>query len=143
MVDVFSPEKRSEVMAQIISKDTTPEMLVRRGLHRLGYRFRLHVKKLSGKPDIVLPRYKTVVQVRGCFWHGHDCKDGHIPKSRIEYWERKLKGNIERDRKNDQELRSSGWNVIIVWECHCMTQRGLVKELMRIHNLLESERGAA
>jgi DNA mismatch endonuclease (patch repair protein) len=137
MSDVFSQEKRSKLMSLILSKDTIPEKRIRSGLHRMGYRFRLHDKKLPGRPDIILPKFKTVIQVRGCFWHGHDdCIDGHIPKSRKEYWEPKLMGNINRDRQNDKKLREIGFNVIVVWECQCMTKKGLEAELLRITRLL-------
>ena len=136
MADVFSPEKRSQVMQKIRSKNTKPEIVIRQAIHRLGYRFRLHDKSLPGNPDIIMPKYHTVIQVRGCFWHGHDCKDGHIPKSRKEYWEPKIRATIERDEKNDHKLRKDGWKLIIVWECQCMTKDSLTNELMRIANLL-------
>ena len=126
-------------MAKIRSKDTGPEMRIRRGLHRIGYRYKLHDKKLPGKPDIVLPRYRTVIQVRGCFWHGHDCINGHIPKTRKIYWEPKLKRNIERDIENDRKLEALGWKVIVVWECHCMTHKGLENELEKITAILGNE----
>jgi len=137
MADVFSKKKRSEVMSKIRSKDTKPEMQIRKGLHALGFRYRLHDKKLPGKPDIVLPRFKTAIQVRGCFWHGHDCIDGHIPKTRKEYWEPKLKANAARDKKNDQRLKEMGWHLIVVWECQCMSNKTLNKQLSRIINLLQ------
>ena len=136
MADVFSPEKRSQVMKQIQSKDTKPEMLIRKGIHRLGYRFKLHDKSLPGKPDMVLPRYRTAIQVRGCFWHGHTCNDGHIPKSRQDYWKPKLEANKKRDSNNDRLLKEMGWKVIVVWECHCSTKQGLENELRRIDNEL-------
>jgi DNA mismatch endonuclease (patch repair protein) len=116
--DVFTPEKRSEVMSLIRGKDTKPELAVRSILHRMGYRFRLHRKNLPGKPDIVLPRYRTVVFVHGCFWHQHDgCPDGHPPKSRKEFWLKKLDGNKARDKRNLAALSEAGWRVIVIWEC--------------------------
>jgi DNA mismatch endonuclease, patch repair protein len=132
MPDVFSPSKRSQVMALIRSGDTKPELAIRQVLHRLGYRYRLHDKGLPGRPDLVLPRYRTVVQVRGCFWHGHTCHDGHLPKSRHEYWVPKLAGNVRRDRRNDRALRRMGWNVVGVWECQCMSKGKLAVQVKRI-----------
>lgn len=132
MTDVFGSNKRSEVMRKIKSKDTKPEIRIRKALHRLGFRFRLHKKELPGKPDIVLPKFRTVIQVRGCFWHGHDCLKSSLPKSNQEYWIPKLKANKERDHRNDRLLKDMGWNVIVVWECQCMTAEGLQHEIKRI-----------
>lgn len=108
---------RSAIMSRIRSKDTKPEMLVRKALHRLGFRFRLHVRELPGKPDIVLPKYQTVIQVKGCFWHGHTCIDGRLPKSNRDYWVPKLLRNRMRDISNDRKLRRLGWSVRNLWEC--------------------------
>lgn len=139
MTDVFSKERRSEIMSHIGSKNTKPEILIRKALHHSGYRFRLHVKTLPGKPDIVLPKYRTAIQVRGCFWHGHDCIDGHLPKSNKEYWEPKLLKTKRRDRTNDRALRLEGWSVIIVWECRIQTEKGLAKQVDRICQLLQNK----
>jgi DNA mismatch endonuclease, patch repair protein len=109
---------RSALMSRIRSKDTKPEMLVRRALHRLGFRFRLHVRTLPGRPDIVLTKHHTIIQVKGCFWHGHNCPDGRLPKSNSEYWTPKLMKNRNRDRLNERKLRGLGWSVHCVWECH-------------------------
>ncbi len=117
MPDVYSREVRSRVMGKIRASNTTPELTVRRVLHRLGYRFRLHRRDLPGSPDIVLPRYRTVVFVHGCFWHQHACKLGKVPKSNQDYWLPKLARNRERDRQNVRLLRGLGWEVITVWEC--------------------------
>ena len=114
---VATTKARSEQMSRIRSKDTKPEMIVRRTLHGLGFRFRLHVRSLPGCPDIVLPKYKTVIQVKGCFWHGHHCRGGRIPKSNLTYWIPKLAQNRRRDRSNEQKLRRLGWSVLSVWEC--------------------------
>jgi len=111
-----SPE-RSANMSRIRSKDTKPEMLVRKALHRLGFRFRLHVRELPGHPDIVLPKYRMVIQVKGCFWHGHTCPDGRLPKSNRDYWVPKLHANQRRDVANDRKLRRLGWSVRNLWEC--------------------------
>jgi DNA mismatch endonuclease (patch repair protein) len=113
---VTSP-RRSANMSRIRSKDTKPEMLVRKALHRLGLRFRLHVRGLPGCPDIVLPKYRTVLQVKGCFWHGHTCPDGRLPKSNRDYWVPKLLKNRKRDIANDRKLRRLGWSVRNLWEC--------------------------
>lgn len=139
MADIFSKEKRSEVMRLISSKNTKPEIVLRKALHRLGYRFRLHVKSLPGKPDIVLPKYDTVIQVRGCFWHGHNCIDGHVPKSNVEYWKPKLVKNKQRDLKNDLALRNIGWIVIVIWECTIMRQSSRLKQINRICRILEAK----
>jgi DNA mismatch endonuclease, patch repair protein len=107
-------------MAKIRSRDTKPEMIVRRALHRLGFRFRLHVKELPGHPDIVLPKHRTVIEVRGCFWHGHTCIDGRFPKSNQAYWVPKLVRNKARDKANCRKLRRLGWSVRSLWECRVL-----------------------
>lgn len=105
-------------MSRISSKDTAPEKQVRSLLHNAGFRFRLHVKKLPGSPDIVLPKYRTVIFVHGCYWHRHsDCKYAYSPKSRTKFWEEKFEITVERDRRKSDELRALGWHVIVVWEC--------------------------
>lgn len=117
-MDSLTKEHRSWNMSRIRSKNTKPEMIVRSFLHRNGFRFRLHVKALPGHPDIVLPKYKTVIEVRGCFWHRHlGCKATTTPSSNIEFWQKKFKQNIERDKQNGKELKDLGWNQIVVWEC--------------------------
>ena len=111
-------EQRSKNMAAIKSKNTKPEIAVRKLLHSMGYRFRLHRKDLPGSPDIVLPKYKTVIFVHGCFWHRHkNCKYASTPKTRQEFWEAKFRENINRDKLNQDNLSSNGWKIIIVWEC--------------------------
>ena len=117
MADNHSPEVRSYNMSQIRSKDTKPEELVRKYLFSKGFRYRKNVRSLPGCPDIVLPKYKTVIFVHGCFWHMHDCGKFKWPQSNKEYWEPKILRNVERDKNNLQELRDQGWNVLIVWEC--------------------------
>ena len=104
-------------MAAIKGSDTKPEMLIRRGLHARGFRFRLHEKKLPGKPDVVLPRHHAVLFVNGCFWHGHDCTLFHWPKTRPEFWQSKIGRNIDRDLKNEEALVALGWRTGTVWEC--------------------------
>jgi DNA mismatch endonuclease (patch repair protein) len=115
--DCFTPARRSEIMGLIRSEDTQPEIIVRRLLHRLGFRFRLHRKDLPGKPDIVMARHRTVINVHGCFWHGHTCKEGRRPKSNLSYWNRKLDRNQQRDLRVQEELEALGWRTLVVWEC--------------------------
>jgi DNA mismatch endonuclease (patch repair protein) len=118
MADVHNPAVRSYNMSRIKGKNTKPEMLVRKFLHAQGYRYRLHDKKLAGKPDIVLPKYKTVIFVHGCFWHGHaDCKYYVVPKTKTEWWLNKINGNIAKDEKAILALKKDGWKVLIIWEC--------------------------
>ena len=105
-------------MSRIKSKDTTPERIVRSFLHRNGFRFRLHVKDLPGKPDIVLPKYKTIIEVRGCYWHRHEgCKDATTPSTNAVFWQKKFAENVARDQRTEKELKALEWNVIILWEC--------------------------
>jgi len=117
-MDIWSKEKRSQVMARILSKNTQPEQRVRKILFAMGYRYRLNVKGLPGKPDIVLRKYNTVIFVHGCFWHLHSkCRDGTIPKTRTDYWREKLLNNKARDEQHIRELRDQGWKVLVLWEC--------------------------
>ena len=137
MADVFTAKKRSVIMAGIKSQHTVPEKLVRSALHSLGYRFRLHAAGLPGKPDILLPRHRVAVQVRGCFWHGHTCFDGHIPRTRRNYWLPKIRGNKRRDALNDRRLRDLGWSVIVVWACKCEVASRFRMERVRIERFIE------
>jgi DNA mismatch endonuclease (patch repair protein) len=119
MADVHSEETRSYNMSQIKGKNTKPEMLVRKFLHANGYRYKLHDKSLPGKPDIVLPKYKTVIFIHGCFWHGHkNCKYFVVPKTRTDWWLNKINGNIANDNKASQALKTEGWKIITIWECN-------------------------
>ncbi|WP_299164626.1 very short patch repair endonuclease [uncultured Tateyamaria sp.] len=109
---------RSQIMARIGPKDTKPELVIRKGLHRIGYRFRLHQRHLPGKPDLVLPRFRAVIFVHGCFWHAHcGCRYFRYPKTRTDFWHDKLNRNVERDAEAQAELISGGWRVLTVWEC--------------------------
>ena len=118
MADVHNKETRSFNMSRIKGKNTKPEMLVRQFLHAKGFRYRLHVKDLPGKPDIVLPKYKTVIFIQGCFWHGHDqCKYYVVPKTKTDWWLTKINGNKAKDITNIELLRKEGWRVIEIWEC--------------------------
>ena len=125
-------EKRSRNMSAIRSKNTKPEIAVRKLLHALGYRFRLHKKNLPGSPDIVLPKYKTVIFVHGCFWHRHEnCKYASTPKTRKEFWENKFSANKKRDQKILKEIKNLGWKSIIIWECQLKgDMKKLIKELL-------------
>ena len=117
MSDIFSQTKRSDIMSKISSKDTKPEILVRKSLFSKGFRYRINVKTLPGKPDIVLPKYKTIIFVNGCFWHGHNCKKGKLPSSNTDFWKEKISNNKSRDAKNSDLLVKLGWKVIIIWQC--------------------------
>ncbi len=118
MTDKLTPEERSWLMARVRSKDTKPEWILRSALHRLGFRYRLRRKDLPGKPDLVFPKYRAAVFVNGCFWHRHEgCSQATTPKSNVEFWERKFRGNVERDARNHRALRENGWRVVVVWEC--------------------------
>jgi DNA mismatch endonuclease (patch repair protein) len=119
-------------MSRITSKDTAPEVIFRRLIHRAGFRYRLHVKTLPGKPDLVLKKYRTVVFIHGCFWHGHEgCKRGNMPKTNKKYWKNKIERNIARDKKNVKILKRSGWNVFIVWECELKEPENVLKKFHR------------
>lgn len=116
-MDVLTFEQRQRNMRRIRAKDTKPEMLLRRGLHNVGLRFRLHKAALPGRPDLVFPRHHAVILVHGCFWHGHDCPLFKQPTTRPEFWEAKIAGNRERDQRTELALRELGWRVLTVWEC--------------------------
>lgn len=118
MADVHTPEQRSYNMSRIRGKDTKPEELVRKYLFSQGFRYRKNDARLPGKPDIVLPKYKTVIFVNGCFWHAHEgCRYFVWPKSNVDFWKRKINGNVQRDLRSHQLLNEQGWNVIVIWEC--------------------------
>lgn len=120
MADVFTKKHRSKIMGRIGSKDTQPEMRVRRALYRLGLRYRLHGVALPGKPDVVMRKWKTVIYVHGCFWHGHDCKRGSAarrPKTNEAYWNPKIDGNVKRDADHLAAVRAQGWRAVVIWDC--------------------------
>lgn len=116
-MDTRTPEQRRRIMQAVGTKDTKPEMIVRRALYAMGYRYRLHLKDLPGKPDIVFPGRKKAIFVHGCFWHWHGCPKGQLPKSRLDYWKPKLEANVARDRAKIEELKKGGWRVLVVWQC--------------------------
>jgi DNA mismatch endonuclease (patch repair protein) len=133
VADIVDAETRSRMMSGIRGKNTKPEMTVRRALHAMGYRYRLHARELPGKPDIVFRGRRLAIFVHGCFWHRHtdpSCKLARMPKSRPEFWEPKLEGNRARDEANVAALKAMGWNVLIVWECQ-------IKNLEPLKNLLQ------
>ena len=117
VTDVLTPEKRRLVMSRIGGKDTKPEMILRRGLHSHGLRYRLHGADLPGRPDLVFPKYRAVVFMHGCFWHGHGCSIFRWPKTRAKFWKTKINRNIERDKNALAALKAEGWRVLVVWEC--------------------------
>jgi len=145
MTDIVDKKTRSRMMSAIKGKNTKPELTVRRELHKIGYRYKLHDKSLPGKPDLVFPKYKAVIQVNGCFWHKHNCHIFKWPKSRTEFWKNKILGNADRDKKQQQELESAGWRVLIVWEC-CFkgkTRLPLDQSIGEISNWLECGTGSS
>jgi DNA mismatch endonuclease, patch repair protein len=137
MTDVHTPEIRSYNMSRIRNKDTKPELIVRKHLFNKGFRYRLHDKKLPGKPDIVLPKHKTAIFIHGCFWHGHEgCRYFVIPKTRTEWWLNKIKTNISNDLTNLDILKKEGWKICVIWECELKTLllkttlKNLIKEIL-------------
>lgn len=135
-MDVHTPEQRRRNMSRIRSKDTKPEMVVRKMVHGMGYRYRLHRKDLPGKPDLVFPSMKMVIFVHGCFWHMHRCRFGRVkPETNAEFWEKKRKSNVERDKKNRKQLKKQGWDVLVIWECWL---RDKVKTRSRISSFFTS-----
>ena len=136
MADVHDKATRSYNMSQIKAKNTKPEILVRKFLHAHGFRYRLHVKNLPGKPDIVLPKYKTAIFIHGCFWHGHkNCKYFVVPKTRTEWWLAKIDSNIANDAKALKALQKAGWKVIVVWTCNLKSQKMFLTLRRLINNI--------
>lgn len=135
--DTLSPEERSERMSRVRGKDTKPELTLRRLVHAMGHRYRLHSRKLPGQPDLVFPARKKVIFVHGCFWHRHKgCPNCRLPKSKLDFWVPKLEGNRQRDRKNQVMLRKLGWKILIVWECQVKDLKTLSG---RVRKFLERE----
>ena len=135
MADTRSPEQRSRIMRSVRTKNTGPEMLLRRLLFKEGYRYRLHSKNLPGRPDLAFPGRRKVVFVHGCFWHGHDCAKGRAPKSRVDYWGPKLASNQERDARRVNELNELGWSSLTVWQCEL---NDTVAALQRVKKFLDN-----
>ncbi len=136
MTDIYSSAKRSELMARVRGRDTAIERLLRSALHRFGLRFRLNVSTLPGRPDIVFPRYRTVVFVHGCFWHRHKgCKRASIPKSNQAFWEAKFSANLKRDQLVAETLHKTGWHVLVVWECEI--EKNLLESARQIRHRIK------
>lgn len=133
MADRVTTETRSRIMARIHGKNTQPEKHVRSILFSKGYRFRLHNRDLPGSPDVILPRYGTVAFVHGCFWHGHDCARGRRPETNASFWNAKLDGNLERDKRNIEALEATGWHVFVIWTCEL--EKGLADLLSHLEFL--------
>ncbi len=134
MTDTFTPQKRSEIMSRISGKNTSPELAVRKILFSLGFKYRLHDRKLSGKPDIVVTRLRIAFFVNGCFWHQHKgCKRQSVPKSNVDYWTNKLKFNVEKQNADIKKLKKIGWKVFVVWECETKNRIKLFNKLKGIY----------
>ena len=137
-MDRVSASKRSEIMRNVKCKNTTPEMTVRRLIYAMGYRYRLHQKNLPGTPDLVFKGRKKVIFIHGCFWHGHHCKKGKLPKTNIVYWENKIKKNIERDKTNYDKLKKLNWEILVIWACEI---RNIDNLTIKIDYFLNNKRG--
>lgn len=135
MTDRVSRSKRSDIMRSVRSKNTGPELRVRKLLFHLGFRFRLHRRDLPGTPDIVFPGRRKIIFVHGCFWHGHKkCRFGKLPKSRVSFWSKKIERNIERDAENINQLKAQGWEVLVVWQCELKNENHLKEKLIGFLN---------
>lgn len=133
MSDIYSKQKRSKIMSKISGTETKPEVLVRKFLFVKGLRYRKNVSKLPGKPDIVLPKFRTVVFVNGCFWHSHkNCKAANLPQTRHEFWRDKIAANVERDKRNIEKLEQEGWEVIVVWQCDLKSKERRESRLIKL-----------
>lgn len=130
MVDTLTRNQRSWLMSQVRQKNTKPEMVVRRVLHSMGFRYRLHSRQLPGRPDLVFSKLKRVIFVHGCYWHRHDCKRATVPSSNVQYWTKKFAENVARDNKVISELTNLGWKPMIVWECQTRDADSLVSSLL-------------
>ena len=138
-MDTRTPEQRRRIMQAVKSENTGPELVVRRLLHSMGYRYRLHRKDLPGRPDIAFVSRRKAIFVHGCFWHGHDCPKGRLPKSRLDYWRPKLDKNRERDRTKAEQLEALGWAVLVVWQCETVNLEALA---VRLQDFVEESRNA-
>jgi DNA mismatch endonuclease, patch repair protein len=140
MADIVPPNIRSRIMASVKGRDTKPELEVRRALHAAGFRYRLHSRDLPGRPDIALPRFKVAVFVHGCFWHGHKCARGRPPVSNEMFWSKKLRANIERDRRSLKALRSAGWKTFVIWTCDL--ELGIARVTANVRRLRSKSRSS-
>ena len=140
MADTRSKDQRTRIMKSVGTRDTGPELIVRRRLHRLGYRFRLHAEELPGTPDIVFRRKRKAIFVHGCFWHGHGCAKGRLPKSRVDYWGPKIEANRTRDRRDAEALEAEGWKTLTVWQCETRDEAALDRVLTSFLSELDGGR---
>ena len=141
-MDTRTKEKRSQIMASVRSKNTRPELLVRRFLRSRGLRYRIHVTTLPGTPDIAMAKYKLVIFIHGCFWHGHKgCNRGRLPKSKVEYWRAKIDANRDRDAAVFKQLRNIGWRQLVVWDCQVRTQKAASRTLPELLGQIRNECG--
>ena len=131
MVDRVTTQRRSRIMRSVGTANTGPEMTVRRALHRRGFRYSLHRRDLPGSPDIVFPSRRKVLFVHGCFWHGHSCRWGRLPKSRLDYWQPKIEANRKRDARNVKDLQDDGWAVLVVWQCELRDKPAAIDGIVR------------
>ncbi|MCK4829673.1 DNA mismatch endonuclease Vsr [bacterium] len=138
MADIFDKKKRSQIMGRISGKNTKPELIIRKALFSEGYRYRLHRKDLPGNPDIVFPNRKKVIFVNGCFWHGHSCKKAALPTTNKSFWEKKLTGNKERDKRNLAKLKAMGWKSMVIWQCQ-IKKNTLETQINKIKVFLEKK----
>jgi DNA mismatch endonuclease (patch repair protein) len=145
VTDIVDKTTRSRMMSGIGGKNTKPEMLIRQGLHHMGFRYRLHVKDLPGKPDMVFPKYNAIILINGCFWHQHDCHMFKWPSTRREFWHKKLVGNRERDQRNLETYQKLGWKVLVIWECAVKgrTKRSIEEVIHTAANWLQFDQGSA
>ncbi len=140
MTDIYTPGERSNIMSKISNFDTKPEIIVRKFLFSKGFRYRKNVSNLPGKPDIVLPKYKTIIFIHGCFWHNHNCKAGKLPETRKEFWTKKISDNRIRDEKNRGDLEKLGWKVLTVWECEIKNKNNRAKRLeLLVNQIIQNE----
>ena len=133
-MDTVSVHVRSEIMRRVRSRDTGPEMIVRRLIHSMGFRYRLHARHLPGTPDLVFANRRKAIFVHGCFWHGHSCEGGELPASNSRYWQEKQKRNVFRDRRNMRALSRSGWRTLVIWECELRNMEKTLKRLLTFLN---------
>lgn len=131
MADHVTPERRSAIMSKVRTKNTKPELLVRKMLHRLGYRYRLHRRDLPGSPDLVFPSRKKAIFVHGCFWHGHGCQWGRLPKSKLDYWGPKIEANRNRDARNLKALSDATWSSKVIWQCELRDPERALRQMIK------------
>jgi len=131
-MDAADKTTRSRIMSRVRQKNTGPEMILRKSLHKMGLRYRLHDKQLPGSPDLVLPRFKAVLFVHGCFWHRHGCEGTTTPRTNSDFWRKKFDANVARDRRNIETLKDTGWRVAVVWECSLKCKRGDLNVVARL-----------